>query len=97
MPAANRVESHVANEFDGLWRLYESDGKTWVVKPTNDGVRGERVRPGALAHNARALLQSMTGNTTAIGAMTGGDLLGFQNRYCVLQRYAPEAARARSG
>ena len=85
VPAANRVESHVANEFDGLWRLYESDGKTWVVKPTNDGC-GANVfvlEPGK--RSARALLQSMTGNTTAFGAITGDDLLGFQNRYCVLQ------------
>lgn len=63
-PPLHRLEAHVANEFDLLWSVHESEPpRRWVAKPTN-GASGTDVyvlEPGDT--NARAILQSITGNT----------------------------------
>jgi glutathione synthase len=88
VPPANLLESHVANEFESLWQLCQSQGGTWIVKPPNQdcGWNVFLIEPGA--RNARALLQSMTGNSPA-DATAHSPSANARNQYCVLQRYTP--------
>jgi len=70
-------------------------GRRWILKPPNGGCGGDVfvLEPGS--SNNRALIQSMTGNATASGAMTRGGLLGLQVDYCLLQEYVPHGAEKR--
>ena len=93
-PEANRLETHIANDFEALWSIHASEPRRpWVVKPTNGycGAEVYLLQPGDT--NARPLLQAMTGNTAALAELSDAGLLGVQNRYAILQAYAPEVRR----
>lgn len=92
VPPEHRLESYSANEFDALWSVYRSEPqRSWVVKPTNAASGTEVYRLDPNDTNARAILQSMTGNTMTTNVLLDDPgLMGLQNRYAVLQAYAPE-------
>lgn len=90
----NLVENHVSNRFDHLWQVYISrKNERWIVKPTNGGCGADVYLLKPEESNARAIIQSMTGNTTASAEITDSNLLGLQNKYGILQSYAPEVAK----
>lgn len=93
--ADHLVENHVANSFDILWDIYKSkQEERWVLKPTNSGGGTDVFLVDSRGSNSRALIQSMTGNTKAVTDGSIGDsLLGLQNKYAVLQKFAPEAQK----
>jgi glutathione synthase len=91
VPPANLLESHVSNEFETLWHICLSQGGKWIVKPTNQDCGWNVFFVEATAPNARALLQSMTGNSPSSGAH--GSLTNTRNQYCVLQRYSAGIVR----
>jgi glutathione synthase len=86
VPPDHLLESHVANEFETLWPICQSQGGKWIVKPTNQDCGWNVFLVEATAPNARALLQSMTGNSPSAGGH--GAATARRNQYCVLQRYA---------
>jgi glutathione synthase len=91
VPAQNLVESYSSNEFLSLWELYcERRHLRWIVKPPNGGCGADVFLLEPDGNNAKAILQSMTGNTEASGAVTDRSYLGFQNRYAVLQGFIPQ-------
>lgn len=94
VPEENLVENIVDNEFTRFWSVFDkrSDEK-WVLKPTNSGCGADVYILDESRNNAKSLLQSMTGNTTAVTEISGENLLGVQNKYAVLQKYAPEVAK----
>lgn len=93
VPQEHLVENYVANSFDILWNIYNNQSQEcWVLKPTNSGGGADVFLVDPQGSNSRALLQSMTGNTKSVTDPTIGDsLLGLQNKYTVLQKFAPEA------
>lgn len=92
VPQEHLVESHVANSFDILWNIYSSQQQHhWILKPPNSAAGANVFLLNPEGHNERALLQSMTGNTTIVGKSSSAEnLLGLQNKYAVLQKFAPE-------
>ena len=91
VPADHLLDSRVSNEFETLWQLCKSQGGTWVVKPTNQDCGWNVFLVDPAGSNSRAILQSMTGNSSA--SAVGHGASGGRNQYCVLQRYAPEIVR----
>ena len=91
-PPEHRLEAYSSNEFETLWSLYRSEPRrSWVVKPTNAASGTDVYRLDPDDTNARAILQSMTGNTATTNVLLDDPgLIGLQNRYAVLQSYAPE-------
>jgi len=92
VPQEHLLENHVANSFDILWEVYRRQPQErWVLKPTNSGGGTDVFLVDSQGSNDRALIQSMTGNTKSIVDPTIGDsLLGLQNKYAVLQKFASE-------
>jgi glutathione synthase len=96
VPSGYLPDTWVSNDFEEMWALYQlRPHDRWVVKPPNAGCGADVfvLEPGST--NNRALLQSMTGNASARGAMTRGGLDGLQAQYCILQAYVPHAEEKR--
>lgn len=87
--------SFISNDFDELWDIFtrESD-KKWVLKRTNGGGGSDVFVLKHNDSNAKALLQSMTGNGAANYIMRNKDVTGMLNTYCVIQEYIPEIAQS---
>jgi glutathione synthase len=85
----NLIPTNADSRFGGLWKVFEESEHDWVLKPSNSGAGADvfLVRKGD--SNARALLQSATGNETVHGVMMDPSLLGLHRRFCVLQRFEP--------
>ena len=91
VPQEHLVENHVANSYDTLWNIYSSrKDERWVLKPTNGGCGADVFILDANGSNTRALVQSATGNTTASTEITDGNLIGLQNKFTIMQKFAPE-------
>ncbi|WP_304459267.1 ATP-grasp domain-containing protein [Alicyclobacillus sendaiensis] len=89
IPLEHLVESYASNDFEYLWSIYQSRiNERWIVKPPNGGCGSDvfLLEPGQ--SNSRAILQSMTGNSVSKLEMGEFNLIGLQNKYCILQRYA---------
>ena len=90
VPAEHLPTSYVSNDFEQLTRLLESDSdRTWVVKPTNDGIGADVYFLNASERNRSALLQSATGNATPRYGRYGRDIIGMAKRHTTLQEYIP--------
>lgn len=92
VPQEHLVENHVTNCFDVLWNIQDNQPQErWILKPTNGSSGADVFLVDAQGSNNRALLQSMTGNTKPATDPTVTDnLSGLQNKYAVLQKFAPE-------
>ncbi len=98
VPQEHLVETHVANDFGQLWNIYDDyRDERWIVKPPNSGCGTDVYLLEPSGRNARTILESMTGNTATSAEIADANLLGLQNRYCILQKYALEAARGEKG
>jgi glutathione synthase len=96
VPAEHLPATLVSNDFGEVWQRYHGrPDARWVVKPPNAGCGADVfvLEPGPT--NNRALLQSMTGNTSAEAAITRGGLEGLRAQYCVLQDFVPHAEEKR--
>lgn len=93
IPAEHLLENYVSNNYHWLWSICQDQPeKQWIAKPTNGSCGGDVFLIDRTRTNARALLQSLTGNAQATYDMMDADLLGLQNKYCVLQGYNMHAA-----
>lgn len=93
VPPQHLVENHVSNDYQWLWSIcQDKPEKQWIVKPTNGACGGDVFLIDRTRTNAQAILQSMTGNVQATYDMIDADLVGLQNKYCVLQGYSESAA-----
>ncbi|GAA1877297.1 ATP-grasp domain-containing protein [Streptantibioticus ferralitis] len=90
VPNENLPASYVSNDFDFLTSLVESDSeRTWVVKPTNDGIGADVYFLSKNERNRSALLQSATGNAAPRYGRYGRDIIGMAKRYTAVQEYIP--------
>jgi glutathione synthase len=91
-PPGHCLESYAANDVETLLSTYRSEPRrTWIAKPANAaaGTDVYLLSPGDT--NAKAILQSMTGNTLMQSYLVADlGLVGLQNRYALLQEYAAE-------
>jgi glutathione synthase len=86
----------ISNDFGEVWQRYQSESQSpWVVKPPNAGCGADVFVLEPHSTNNRALLQSMTGNTSANAAMTRGGVEGLRAQYCALQRFVPHTQEKR--
>lgn len=93
IPPNHLVENYVSNDYQWLWSMCRDEPeKQWIVKPTNGSCGGDVFLIDRTRTNAHAILQSMTGNAQATYDMIDADLVGLQNKYCVLQGYNENAA-----
>lgn len=93
VPQHHLVENYAANEYGMLWDIYTSrKEQRWVAKPTNAGCGADVyiLQPGDT--NAQVILQSMTGNVTTSTEINNANIIGLQNKYCILQEYIPQVA-----
>jgi glutathione synthase len=92
-PPENLVPTNVDSRYEDLWNIFDASDHDWVVKPSNFFGGGDvfRVRKGD--SNARALLQSATGNPQVHAAMMESSILGLQRQFCVLQRFEPRVQK----
>lgn len=94
VPLKNLPENYVNNSFEKLWGIYtQRKNEKWILKPTNSGCGADVFLLNPEGENARSLMQSMTGNTTAVNEISGDYLLGFQNKYSILQQYIPNISK----
>ncbi|MBW5420979.1 hypothetical protein GKQ77_05260 [Streptomyces sp. BG9H] len=96
VPPEHLPRTLVSNSFDELWTAYQSDPEaTWLAKPpdADAGADVYLLEPGS--SNNRVLLQSMTGNAAVTQLLTKGGLMGFRDRYCLLQEYVPHREEKR--
>ncbi|MGW1378068.1 ATP-grasp domain-containing protein [Streptomyces sp. NPDC002446] len=96
VPPGHLPRTLVSNSFSELWAEYQTAPEaTWLVKPPGGDAGADvyLLEPGS--SNNRVLLQSMTGNTALTDLLAKGGLMGFGNRYCVLQEYLPHAEEKR--
>jgi len=88
VPERHVIESYTSNSFEELWSIYSKDQRSrWIVKPANSGCGSDVyiLNPGDT--NIKAILQSMTGNTSTQSDIYSSSLLGLQNKYAILQKY----------
>ncbi len=72
-------ETHASSDAEYLWSIVRASGGQWIVKPPAEAFGRNVFLISATDTNARAILQSMTGNDNS--------------RYCLLQRHVPEIAQ----
>ncbi|SED08691.1 glutathione synthase [Amycolatopsis tolypomycina] len=90
VPRENLPASYVSNDFDFLTGLVESDaGRTWVLKPTNEGCGADVYFLSKNERNRAALLQSATGNAVPRYEMYSREIIGLAKRYAAVQEYIP--------
>jgi glutathione synthase len=90
VPRENLPASYVSNDFEFLNNLVESDaGRTWVLKPTNEGCGADVYFLSKNERNRPALLQSATGNAVPRYEMYSRDIIGLAKRYTAVQEYIP--------
>ena len=92
--SANLIPTNIDSRYHELWNAFDASDHDWVAKPSNFGAGGDvfLVRKGD--SNARALLQSATGNTQVHAAMMESSLLGLKRRFCILQRFEPSVQKS---
>ncbi|PFY98370.1 hypothetical protein [Bacillus wiedmannii] len=94
VPPEYLIESYISNDHEDLWDIYqERKEENWIIKPTNLGCGANVFMINPQDSNARALIQSMTGNITAFTNISDRNLIGFKNQYAVLQKYAEEVKK----
>ncbi|WP_437624124.1 ATP-grasp domain-containing protein [Sorangium sp. So ce1151] len=82
--------SYVSNSFDALNSVVAADeNESWVLKPSNEGCGADVYIVGLKVKNARALLQSTTGNEISRYEMYGRPTIGLSRKYVTMQRYVP--------
>jgi glutathione synthase len=93
VPPENQVEIYVSNEYTEILSHYDQSDRRWIVKPTNSGCGADvyLLEPGD--SNAHAILQSMTGNVSAIKEIHDVNSVGLQNKYCLLQGYVSQVEK----
>lgn len=77
-----------SNTFEDLYSYIEkSPGKKWVAKPTNEGCGADIYFLEHSDINARAILQSCTGNEIPKYEMYGRHTIGLSSKYVAMQSY----------
>ena len=93
VPVESVVEGYCSNEFEILWNIVAESDERWIVKPANDGCGADVFLLSRKDTNARAILQSMTGNAVSKYEIYSPMVLGNVKKYCLLQKYVQQAER----
>jgi glutathione synthase len=77
-----------SNDFDETYGVIEADpSEKWVLKPTNEGCGADVFFVSKQDINAKALLQSCTGNEVPKYEMYGRHTVGLPRKYVAMQSY----------
>jgi glutathione synthase len=87
IPPENLIPTNGDSSCADLWSILQASDHDWVLKPTNFGAGADVFLIRKADSNARALLQSATGNVEFQGARMEPSLLGLQPRFRILQRF----------
>ncbi|WP_273795140.1 ATP-grasp domain-containing protein [Brucella intermedia] len=93
VPSESVVEGYCSNEFEFLWNIVAESDERWIVKPANDGCGADVFLLSRKDTNARAILQSMTGNAVSNYEIYSPQVLGNVKKFCLLQKYVQQAER----
>lgn len=90
IPKRNLPESYVTNDYKFLFDKVEKNrNQMWVLKPTNEGCGADVYLLNANEKNARALIQSATGNEVANYERYGRSTIGLSKKFATVQQYVP--------
>ncbi|QDX29916.1 ATP-grasp domain-containing protein [Dickeya poaceiphila] len=90
IPREYLPESHVVSDYRYLFAKLEEDREqTWVLKPANEGCGADVYLISMREKNARALVQSATGNEVANHERYGRPTIGSSRKFAAVQKYVP--------
>lgn len=90
IPAEHLPESYVVSDYRFLFDKLEQDrARRWVLKPANEGCGADVFLVGMAERNARAIVQSATGNEVANYERYGRATIGLSRKYAAMQAYVP--------
>ncbi|MCL6404643.1 glutathione synthase [Dickeya dadantii] len=90
IPREHLPENHVVSDYKYLFNKLEEDrDQTWVLKPANEGCGADVYLISMREKNARALVQSATGNEVANHERYGRSTIGASRKFAAVQKYVP--------
>ncbi|MGJ3261755.1 MAG: ATP-grasp domain-containing protein [Salinarimonas sp.] len=89
VPRENLPPSCVSNRYDDLLSLVEASDHPWIMKPANEGCGADVFFIDKNDKNARALMQSATGNEVSRHEMYGRATIGLSRTFTTLQAFVP--------